>query len=83
MFCLDISNGDGFDDDGYYNGFVVSDEDGRFGWEGMFFACSGYVGDVPNLSKWMVCGALVKSIISVDVSENFILGGIGGGSDGN
>ena len=38
--------------------------------------------DVANLSNRIVCGAVLKSIISVAVSETSILGGIGGGWDG-
>ena len=41
MFCgvlsFNISDGDGFDDDGYYYGVGVGDEDGDFGWVGVVF----------------------------------------------
>ena len=34
-----------------------------------------FVGDVPNLSKGMVCGAVAESVISVTISEISVLGG--------
>ena len=33
------------------------------------FVCEICVGDVPNLSKRMVCGAVAKSLICVSISE--------------
>ena len=78
MFSLDISNGCGFDDDGYDNGVGVGDEDVGFGWEGVVCVCNIYVGDVTNLSKGGICGAVVESVISVSISDSFVLGGIDG-----
>ena len=51
--------------------------DGK-GW----FVCAQYVGDIPNLSKGMVCEPVVESVISVDIYESFILVRIGGYWDG-
>ena len=42
--------------------------------------CEEFVGNVPNLSKVMICGAVVESVISVAIYDIFILGYIGGGS---
>ena len=51
--------------------------DGK-GW----FVCAQYVGDIPNLSKGMVCGAVAESVISVYISDISILGWIGVYLDG-
>ena len=44
--------------------------------------CETFVGDVPRLSKGMVCGAVTESKISVSIYDIFILVGIGGYLDG-
>ena len=45
----------------------------------MICVCTICVGGVSDLSKWMVCGSVVGSIVSVAICESFILVGIGGG----
>ena len=46
------------------------------------YVCEGCVGDLPNLSKGVVYGSVVESIISGAISESFILGGMDGDWDG-
>ena len=78
-----VANGDGFDDHGYDDGVGVVNEYRGFGWEGVVCVCKTSVREVPNLSKGVVCGAVVESVISVAISESFILVGIGGYWDRN
>ena len=59
MLGLDIYNGGGFYYDGYDDGVGVGDEDGGFGWEVVVCMCNIFVGDLPDLSKVMVCRAVV------------------------
>ena len=79
---LNVTNGDGFEYYGYDDGVGVGGECGGFVWEGVVCVCKICVGDVPNLSKWMVCESVVESVISVTIYDSFIWGGICGDWDG-
>ena len=78
MLILDAANGGGFDYDGYNYGVGIGDEDGGFVWGGLVCVCEICVGDVPDLSKVMVCGAVAESVIIVSIYDSFVLGGIVG-----
>ena len=79
MFSLDVSYGGVFDNDGYDEGVGVGDEDWGVVWVGVICVCEEFVGNVPNLSKVMICGAVVESVTSVAIYDSIILGYISGG----
>ena len=76
MLSLYFANVYRFDYNIYDDGVGVCDEDGGFGWEVVVCVCKICFGDAPNLSK-VLCEPVVESVISVDISESFILVGIG------
>ena len=78
MLIVYVANGDGFDDDRYGDVVGFGDEYGGFGCVGLIYVCKISVGKVLDLSKGLVCGAMVKSIIIVDTYESLILDWIGG-----